>query len=195
MNESHLTYLASAEWREQVQRELLPWVLGSYPLGADLLELGPGPGVTTDALRELVGHLVAIELDPLLAADLAQRLAGSNVEVVHGSATDLPFEDDRFSAAACFTMLHHVPSTAEQDQLLSEALRVLRPGGVFLGTDSVDTPLVRSGHVGDIFVPVDPDTFPGRLEAAGFESVELELVGHKVRFAARKPARPKQSMS
>ena len=51
MNETHLRYLASPQWAATVRDDLLPWVLGSSDLGDDCLEVGPGPGVTTDLLR------------------------------------------------------------------------------------------------------------------------------------------------
>jgi len=97
--------------------------------GDDVLEVGAGPGLSTDVLRRRVPHLTAVELDDELAAKLAERLAGSNVEVAKAAATALPLESDRFSAATCFTMLHHVPTRGMQDQLLAELCRVLRPGG------------------------------------------------------------------
>ena len=39
----------------------------------------------------------------------------------------------------------------------------------------------------DVFVPVDPDTLGGRLEAVGFTGVDLAVLDYKVRFSARKP--------
>ena len=62
----------------------------------------------------------------------------------------------------CFTMLHHVPSVRQQDDLLREARRVLRPGGVFAGLDSLPRWKVRLIHLFDTMVPVDPATFPAR---------------------------------
>ena len=96
-----------------------------------MLELGPGPGLTTDLLRKRVPHLTAIEIDRQLAESLASRLNGGNVEVVKGDATEMPFANAQFSSSVCFTMLHHVHTPALQDQLLREVWRVLRPGGVF----------------------------------------------------------------
>ena len=121
--------------------DLLPWVLADYQLGDDLLEVGPGPGLTTDILRRHAGHVTAAELDADLAARLAQRLAGTNVEVVTADATRLPFPDRRFSAVACLTMLHHIPSAGLQDTALAEMARVLRAG-------RADRRLGRPGHAG-----------------------------------------------
>jgi SAM-dependent methyltransferase len=170
-----------------VRNELLPWVLRSWDLGDDCLEIGPGPGVTTDLLRTRARWVTAVELDPALSETLAARLAGTNVEVVNADATSMPFEADRFSGAVCLTMLHHVPSAALQDRLFAEVARVLRPGATLLGSDSIEAPEVRAGHTGDIFVPVAPDQLGARLVAAGFEEPEVETKATRMRFAARKP--------
>jgi SAM-dependent methyltransferase len=193
MNQAHLEFLASPWWADYLETELLPWVLGTTDLGDDVLEVGPGPGLTTDLLRRQVPTLTAVEVDGDLAAALADRLAGTNVEVVRADATQSALAPERFSAATCFTMLHHVPSPELQDRLFAEVCRVLRAGGTFIGTDSTDSDALRQGHVDDVFVPVDPATLGLRLEAAGFVDVSVEQAsdawGDRVRFHARKPMR------
>ena len=150
--------------------------------------------MTTDILRQSVARLTAVEIDPLLAAALKNRLTGSNVDVVHADGAALPFEDRRFSGATSFTMLHHVPSPELQDRLLGEVRRVLRPGGLLIGVDSIDGPEWRELHTGDTCVPVDPDTLADRLQRAGFVQVEVELQrkapepARRFRFSARAPA-------
>jgi ubiquinone/menaquinone biosynthesis C-methylase UbiE len=191
MNERHLQLCASAEWAETVQNEILPWALGNRELGNDVLEVGPGPGQTTEVLRTRTPRLTAVEVDEALARQLTERLKGSNVEVVHADGTALPFEDDRFSAATSFTMLHHVPSATDQDRLLRELARVLRPGGVLIGVDSIESPEWWELHVGDTCVPVNPETLGVRLEQAGFVDVEVQRSipepARRFRFAARAP--------
>lgn len=187
MNERHLQLCASAEWAETVEQEILPWVLGTRELGQDVLEVGPGPGLTTDVLRRGVKHLTAVEVDADLASALARRLADTNVEVVHADATALPLERGRFSGATCLTMLHHVPSPAQQDRLLAEVRRVLRPGGLLVGVDSLESAEWWALHEGDTCVPVDPATLGARLARAGFVDVEVERGERRVRFAARAP--------
>jgi SAM-dependent methyltransferase len=189
VNDEHLRFCASAEWAETVERVLLPWAVGGRGLGDVVLEVGAGPGLVTDVLRARVRRLVAVELDGGLAATLGRRLAGSGVAVVRADATALPFAGGRFSAVACFTMLHHVPSVAAQDRMLAELGRVLRPGGLLAGTDAMDTPARRALHVGDVFVPADPAGLPGRLRAAGFADpeVEVDAAGDRFRFAATRP--------
>ena len=118
--------------------------------------------------------MTAVEIDRKLAESLKERMAGTNVEVVQGDATKMEFADGSFSSAVCFTMLHHVPSRELQDKLLAEVYRVLRPGGVFMGTDSTTSFRFRLFHLMDTCTPIDPSGFGARLEAAGFEGVGVE---------------------
>jgi SAM-dependent methyltransferase len=100
----------------------------------------------------------------------------------------MPFADARFSAVVCFTMLHHVPSAELQNRLLAEAARVLRPGGMFAGTDSLGTGRAfRLLHVGDTLVPVSPQGMPARMERAGLVEPRVEIGGRSFRFRARRP--------
>jgi SAM-dependent methyltransferase len=186
MNEAHLRICSSEEWAAYLEEDLAPWVLAPHDLGDQLLEIGPGPGLTTDLLRLSVPHLTALEMDLDLAGQLERRMSGSNVEVVCGDGAALPFPSGQFSAAVLLTMLHHVPSHQLQDRLVGEVLRTLRPGGIALGSDGLDTPERRELHQGDTFVPVDPAQWEQRLLDSGFASAEVEIRGDRFRFAASK---------
>lgn len=63
-----------------------------------------------------------------------------------------------------------------QDRLFAEARRVLRPGGVFAGSDGIDNVDWRDFHGGDTCVPVDPDDLPRRLTTAGFAEADVRIV-------------------
>jgi SAM-dependent methyltransferase len=185
MNTFHRWYCRSDTWRRTVRERLLPWVLAGVDLGDDVLEVGPGPGLTSEVLAERLPRLTCVEQDPALAALLARRARG-RVEVVEGDATRLPFPAGRFSGAVSCTMLHHVPSPALQDRLLAEVARVLAPRAWLVGSDSRTSPLFRLAHWGDTMVLVDPDSLAGRLARAGFGEVRVDCADRAFRFQARR---------
>jgi SAM-dependent methyltransferase len=189
MNRLHRWYCRSPAWAARVRHEL-PRVLAGIELGDDVLEVGPGPGLTTDLLRASVPRVTAMEIDPRLAEALRRRTLGQGVEVVTGDATAMPFESARFSGVVSFTMLHHVPSPELQDRLLAEVCRVLRPGGVFAGSDSTASFVLRLAHLGDTMVLADPDRFAGRLHAAGFTDARVWRGNGAFGFRAIRPHAP-----
>ena len=81
MNLLHRLVCRSALWRWTVERWVIPWALDGLDPGGDVLELGPGPGLTTDVLRERAARLTAVEIDPRLASSLQERMKNTNVEV------------------------------------------------------------------------------------------------------------------
>lgn len=187
MNLFHRWYCRTAPWRRKVERTLTQVLDGSEPLGDQVLELGPGPGLTTELLSARVPRLTAVEIDDGLARDLHRRLHGSNVSVLEGDGSDLPFAPQCFTGVLSLTMLHHIRSPALQDRLFAEVFRVLRPGGVFAGRDSVWSPFLQLIHVFDTMVLVDPVTLPGRLARVGFGDVVVAEVDGGFRFRARRP--------
>jgi ubiquinone/menaquinone biosynthesis C-methylase UbiE len=153
-------------------------------LGDDVLEIGPGFGATTRLLVDRVPRLRVLELDARYCKRLRAEL---DVEVDQGDATALPYEDGRFSAVVCFTMLHHIPVASDQDRVFAEVARVLRPGGVFAGTDSIGTGwMFKLIHVGDTLLPIDPDGMPARLSAAGLSEADVARANNSFRFRALK---------
>lgn len=154
---------------------ILPWAIGDARLGDDVLEVGPGYGATTDVLSTSVPRLTSVEIDDDLATYLEQRFAAvPSVRIVRGDATALNYPDGHFSGAACFTMLHHVAPADRQDQLFAEINRVLRPGAVLVAGDSLASEPLAEMHEGDTYNPVDPESLPRRLTAAGFTAVEVK---------------------
>ncbi len=199
MNLLHRWACRSTGWGKVVERHIIPWTLEEVDLGDDALEIGPGPGLTTNVLRTRLPKLTCIEVDRRLADSLQKRMAGTNpstapggalragVTVVHGDATQMPFPDGGFTGAVCLTMLHHVPSPELQDRLLAETCRVLKPGAWFAGTDSRTSLRWRLYHLFDTCVPVNPDSFGSRLEKAGFVDAAVDSNPWAFRFRARKP--------
>lgn len=174
VNDAHLELLRSDLWRELLTDLIIPFALHDLTwadLGDDVLECGPGPGLTTEVLRSAALNVTAVELDATLAEELQQRLP--DIEVVQGDATAMPFETGRFSAVVCFTMLHHIPTVELQDAMFAEVCRVLRPGGISLASDSVASKELAELHDGDVYNPVPPETIMERLTASGFADVDV----------------------
>ncbi len=88
------------------------------------------------------------------ARGMLTRARQRGLDTVQADAARLPFRAESVDAVVIVDALHHV---ADQDELVREASRVLRPGGVFVVAD------------------FDPDTVRGRVLTAaehliGFES-------------------------
>jgi ubiquinone/menaquinone biosynthesis C-methylase UbiE len=175
MNREHLDLCSSPEWQQILSENVFPFAFAGAVLGDDVLEIGAGPGMTTDLLRLEVAQLTALELDGGLAAALAERLAGSNVTIVHADATAMPFDDGRFTGAVSLTMLHHVPTADLQDRLFAEVARVVRPGGQLVAFDSVASSDLAALHHDDVYNPIDPRTVADRLRDAGFDDIDVRV--------------------
>ena len=189
VNKHHADLLGTAEWAAFLHEEILPVVTHGVDLGADLLEIGPGPGAATDWLRHRVSRLVAVELDPEAAAALGERFAGTNVEAIAGDAATLPHLAESFDTVGMFTMLHHVPTRALQDAILAMAFRALRPGGTLIGSDSLPSDRLHRFHEGDTYNPVEPAGLLTRLQTIGFGEVMI-IAGDRLLFRARKEQAP-----
>ncbi|MGH3958973.1 class I SAM-dependent methyltransferase [Mycobacterium sp.] len=186
MNLLHRRCCSSDRWATTVQEELIPWTLGDVDLGDNVLEIGPGYGANLRALVDKTPRYTAVEID----GPMAQRLRavyGDRARIINGDGTDTGLPADEFSSVVCFTMLHHVPTPALQDRLFAEAFRVLRPGGLFAGSDGVPSLRFRIVHFRDTYNPVSSDTLPDRLLAAGFGDVHVDAKGRRLRWRAVKP--------
>ena len=188
MNENHANLCSSPEWAAYLEEEILLPLVRDVDLGDEMLEVGPGYGAATDWLRHRVKRLTAVDVDRGSAGGLADRYAGGNVEVIVGDATSLPRQDEAFDSVGCFTMLHHVPTFEGQRGILSEAHRVLRPGGVLIGSDSVASDALEGFHERDTYNPIDPAALLDVLRCLVFARITLVL-GDNLTFVARKPER------
>jgi ubiquinone/menaquinone biosynthesis C-methylase UbiE len=93
-----------------------------------VVELGAGDGANFALYPETVSEVVAIEPEPRFreqAQDAAHE-APVSVQVLPGTAEALPLEDESVDAVVASLVLCTVPDAA---QALTEARRVIRPGG------------------------------------------------------------------
>ncbi|RMD43618.1 hypothetical protein DV735_g1568, partial [Chaetothyriales sp. CBS 134920] len=168
---------------------MLRWAIPGDSLQGDVLEIGCGNGNTgSEILRESPTiTLTATDIDPLMVEESRNNLPES-VIVRQADATSLPFADGSFDVVVSPLMLHHV---IEWELVVSEAFRVLRPGGKFIGYDLVDTVATSLLHRldGSPYKLLSPLEFEARSNQVGFQSVETETAtyGQTMRFRAIRP--------
>lgn len=99
-----------------------------------VLELGPGTGVFTEAIRRRVPpgtRIVAIEINRHLAVRLADRYRREPVEIVHGSAADLASRVSYPVDAVVSGLPWTVMAEPARLRILDAVAAVLAPTGVF----------------------------------------------------------------
>ena len=192
MNENHQALCSSVEWRSHLEKDILLPLAGEIELGEEMLELGPGFGAATEWLSQQVARLTAMEMDAATAESLKRRFASSNVSVLIGDAGDTGLPSGSVDSVATFTMLHHIATSDGQFKVLAEAFRLLRPGGVLIGSDSLASSDLHQFHAGDVYNPIDPARLLIALQISGFQPVALR-VAHEMTFIAHKPKSSQRS--
>ncbi len=114
-NERHHGYHALLD---QMQIE----VAGPICQDKEVLEVGCGTGMILKEIDRVATRAVGIDSSP----GMLEQARARGLDVVEGSATDLPFEDESFDAVYSFKVLAHVE---EIETAMREVARVLRPGG------------------------------------------------------------------
>jgi demethylmenaquinone methyltransferase/2-methoxy-6-polyprenyl-1,4-benzoquinol methylase len=189
-----LTALGSGAWyRRDVLRR------NGLSAGMTLVDVAAGTGLVTVAGVELVGPtgcVIAVDPSPGMLAELRKKV--SSVEVIEAFAESIPLPDAQADFVSMGYALRHVNDLG---QVLSEYLRVLRPGGKVCIMEisrprgrvlrgllrfhiSVLVPLLARltgrhadvqklwAYYGDtIEAALDPDTILAALRHAGFHNV------------------------
>jgi SAM-dependent methyltransferase len=103
-------------------------ILGRYasPPGS-LLEIGPGRGTLGALAREAGWQYLAVEPSPILAA----HLRSSGFEVVEAFVPPIPAADESQHVIYADQVVEHMPGIDAARQLVAEAWRALRAGGIF----------------------------------------------------------------
>ena len=175
----------------EIERARSPTI---FQVGARrLLDIGTGTGRLLEVLAPKVEQAIGVdqsrEMLALARANLA-RAGIDNADIRLGDMYALPFEADSFDVVTIHHVLHYADDPAAA---LSEAARVVRPGGVVLVVDFSPHDLVElkreHAHVHLGFAdnqvqgwlrsaglnPLEPIHFPGRRIMTGIWRGEREI--------------------
>ena len=139
------------------------WVVG---------DLGCGTGPMTAALAPWVAEVIAVDNSAAMLDAARRRLDGrSNVDFRRGDLESLPIADDTLNAATLTLVLPYLPSPA---RVITEVVRVLKPGGRVVVTDLA--PHDRESYrqqLGHQWLGFHEDQVTGWLSDAGFAHVRV----------------------
>lgn len=161
-----------------------PAALAQLSPGETVLDLGSGGGIDVLLSARRVGptgKAYGLDMtDEMLALALEnQRKAGvENVEFLKGEIENIPLPDNSVDVIISNCVIN---LSADKDRVLSEAFRVLRPGGRFAVSDIVVRGEVPSEirrnvelWIGCIAGALEESEYRSKLARAGFEEIEVE---------------------
>jgi SAM-dependent methyltransferase len=161
-----------------------PTALAELRPGETVLDLGSGGGIDVLLSARRVGptgKAYGLDMtDEMLAlARENQRKAGvTNVEFLKGEIEHIPLPDDSVDVIISNCVIN---LSADKDAVLSEAFRVLKPGGRFAVSDvvvrgEVPAEIRRSVElwIGCVAGALEESEYRAKLEKAHFEAVEVE---------------------
>src|SRR5579864_3642264 len=161
-----------------------PTALARLNAGEVVLDLGSGGGIDVLLSAQRVGptgKAYGLDMtDEMLAlANENKRKAGvENVEFLRGEIEHIPLPDNSVDVVISNCVIN---LSADKDQVLREAFRVLKPGGRFAVSDVVTrgeiSPAIRQSillWVGCVAGALEDVEYRAKLAAAGFEQIDIE---------------------
>lgn len=138
--------------------------------GMSVLELGSGPGFTTEQFLSLLPNslVTAVDIDPIMVTHAKQYLQniGERVKIIEASIMDSGLPDNSYDFAVARLLFMHLPDPVGAAK---EVYRVLKPGGKFVVTDSDD----------DIFHIFDPPLPEFQLLLEKFSQAQTQHKGNR----------------
>jgi ubiquinone/menaquinone biosynthesis C-methylase UbiE len=161
-----------------------PTALANLNPGEVVLDLGSGGGIDVLLSAKRVGpsgRAYGLDMtDEMLALANENKRKGEidNVEFLRGEIEHIPLPNDFVDVIISNCVIN---LSADKDQVLREAFRVLKPGGRFAVSDVVTRgemlPEIRRSvllWVGCIAGALEENEYRAKLTAAGFEKIEIE---------------------
>ena len=95
----------------------------------DVLEIACGAGIGLGMLAKNAKTVIGGDIDPVVLKYGKEHYKNRSIQVIELNACKMKLADNSVDVAICFEATYYFPSIAE---FLTELVRVLRPGGVFL---------------------------------------------------------------
>jgi SAM-dependent methyltransferase len=176
------------EYFRTITTQVIPALLDGARVraGMKLLDVASGPGYVAGAAAERGANAVGLDFAPSMVAQAQKNFP--RADFCQGDAEALQFASGSFDAVICGFGLGHL---AEPDKAISEAFRVLRPGGRYafswwLSPDKHEFFALVMGAIkahGKLDVPLppappmfrfsDPEECRRALSSAGFTAPEV----------------------
>ena len=161
-----------------------PTALAELKAGEAVLDLGSGGGIDVLLSARRVGPSgKAYGLDMTdemlsLARENQKKAGATNVEFLKGEIEHIPLPDNSVDVIISNCVIN---LSADKDQVIREAFRVLKPGGRFAVSDVVTRGQVPEAlrrdmllWVGCIAGALEENEYKSKLNAAGFENANIE---------------------
>ncbi len=182
-------YLSSRD--HQIPAELMDLILGLSPMNGLVLDVGTGAGHTAYALALRADEVAAVDITPEMLQIVEREAAAMelpNVRAVLAQAESLPFEADSAVGVASRLAAHHF---TDAQAFVSEASRVVRPGGWLLLIDTVGSEEADATLVVDEVETIrdrshgrniPPSEWRAMVEESGFLVESLVVRGKRMNF-------------
>ncbi len=163
-----------------------PLMERTAPNGSPLvLDVATGTGRLPLALirhKGYRGHVIGVDLSRRMLDQAIGKVPGYRVQWVCAPAESLPFPAETFDVVTC---LEAIEFMTRREAAISEMLRVLRPGGILLATNRINTRwLVGKTYRDDDLAALLQRLGIGQVEIEGWQ-VDYDLVwGYKKRASS-----------
>lgn len=146
-----------------------------------ILDVGCGTGQTSAYIaKEYGSHVTALDNNKIMLEKAGRRFQSMNlpIEIRHGSAENLPFENHTFD----FILSESVTAFTDVSKTVPEFKRVLKPNGVLLAVEMVRDKDISGQQMKEIldFYGVkqllSEQEWRSAFQKAGFEQIEVEKV-------------------
>ena len=181
----------------------MPVETETTPQPRKVLDIACGTGNSLTWINQAMPEvsLYGVDLSPAYIRKANKNLANIQgnmpAQLIQANAESLPFVDEFFEATTSTFLFHELPADARQN-VINQAYRVTKPGGVFVICDSVQAidspefePLMENFPAmfhEPYYRHYTTDDLVARLETAGFKEVETYNYFMSKYWVAQKPA-------